>query len=124
MKTKFRRPSRQESLRKILAYADQPKRFFVDAKYSNGKGCKCAVGVLFSPAQLRDISKRGLQGVSVKMLAHQIGVENIEFVTGLTLPELEFLQDANDDNLELREQGMVISRKDAVRAVCHHLMAQ
>ena len=92
----IQRGDRAASLRKIIAYANQPKKYFVDGKYSDGKGCHCAVGVLFTPAQLRDIARRGMTQASVMILASAVGRKNIEFVTGMSLSELKELQEAND----------------------------
>ena len=116
----FRRPTREESLNKILAYANDPKKYFVESAYSDGKGCRCAVGVLFSPAQLRDIWHRDLGEADVFSLAESIGTDNIEFVTGLKVAELMMLQECSDNGW-LPNQQPAPSRKAAVRAAVAQL---
>ena len=116
----FRRPTREESLNKILAYANDPKKYFVPDQYSDRKGCHCAVGVLFSPAQLRDISRRGLFDQDIGTVVESIGTDNIEFVTGLKVDELKMLQACND-NAELPDGQAASSRKAAVRAAVAQL---
>lgn len=64
--------------------------------YSSGTR-RCAVGFMFSPEQLADIKRRGLnENTSIDTMASVIGEDNIEQVTGFTMDELEELQDEHD----------------------------
>lgn len=57
----------------------------------------CSVGCLFSEAQLDDISRRGLNmGAIVEWLGNEIGVKNIETVTGLSIDALTTMQVQHD----------------------------
>lgn len=97
-------PTREQSLKKILAYAKNPKTRFASRYYTNGSGNHCAVGTLFSKEQIQDIISRRLNGADIEELAFtvsgtdktRIGKKNIEAVTGLTLRELTIIQRAND----------------------------
>ena len=70
--------------------------------YRYASGNNCAVGSLFSKAQLRDIQARGGNAYSIAYVANGgsggIGVswKNIEAVTGLKKPQLEALQSIHD----------------------------
>jgi hypothetical protein len=57
----------------------------------------CAVGCLFTQAQLDDIKARGLNSsAGVTRLANDIGLDNIEAVTGLKLADLMEMQGMHD----------------------------
>lgn len=101
---RFVGPTREQSLKKILTYAKNPKTRFASGCYINGLGNYCAVGTLFSKAQIQDIISRRLNCADIEELAFiisgtdktRIGKKNIEAVTGLTLQELRVIQRAND----------------------------
>jgi len=60
------------------------------------KGSYCAVGCLFTEAQLDDIRKVGLNNVAVDELAKYVGEENLKYMTGMTLDELSEMQRMHD----------------------------
>lgn len=120
---KFVGPTREQSLKKILAYAKNPKTRFASGYYTNGSGDYCAVGTLFSKEQIRDIISRRLNDSNIQELAYmlsgtdktRIGKKNIEAVTGLSLQELKVIQRANDCCIsnEARKESV----KEAVMAL-------
>lgn len=86
--------------------------------YSHGKR-RCAVGFLFTEAQIADIKARGLNlDTTVHLLAWYIGENNIVEVTGLSLVELANLQAAHDESPE-RLAG--IKRERAKTSLVRHL---
>lgn len=60
----------------------------------------CGVGCLFTPAQIRSIKMRGLNGQSIDGVEEKIGTKNLEAVTGLCMPELEEIQSMHDGSWE------------------------
>lgn len=99
--TTFTKPTRQESLLKIRQAAIDGKLGAADNKgfcvYEH-QNRFCGVGCLFSPEQIKDIRKRDTNALSITLLSNEIGRRNIEFVTGLTMSELRFIQNQHDIN--------------------------
>lgn len=58
----------------------------------------CAVGALFSPAQLADLKTRGINSSGITEVISVIGKNNIETVTGMKSAELVKLQSLHDIN--------------------------
>ena len=95
----FVRPKKLDQLRKIRDFALKKK---LGAHSSDGcaykhRGHFCAVGCLFNEAQLKDIKLRGLNTNGITTLSEEIGIKNIEAVTGFELQELSYLQSLHDD---------------------------
>lgn len=63
----------------------------------DGTVLHCGVGCLFTPAQIRSIKTRGLNGQGIDAVSDVIGTKNLETVTGLHMGELEIIQSIHDD---------------------------
>lgn len=88
--------TREQSLRKILAYAKKNAFAVEELRSDNGRR-RCAVGCLFSTRQLNDLNRRGLLSMSISEIAKQIGDHNLLFVTGMPDSELMELARLNDN---------------------------
>jgi len=67
--------------------------------YRYDSGNNCAVGCLFSDAQLKWITKRGLDHKLIEDVARAASQKNIEMVTGLSLSDLLYIQSKHDELL-------------------------
>lgn len=67
--------------------------------YSSDKdeNTHCSIGCLFTEDQLKDIKRRHLNDASVSKLETHIGTENIQYVTGLSIDELYYIQRMHDN---------------------------
>ena len=100
--------TREESLRHIMRQAKANKigpeptdaTRFDNCLYEYESGNNCAVGCLFSKAQIKDLKKRSLNGMSIKYITDIVGQANIETVTGMSKKELGQLQELHDRTLE------------------------
>ncbi len=100
--------TREESLRHIIKRAKLKKIGPKTEREAAGSTCEyryasgnnCAVGSLFSKAQLMDIDARGENESAILYVADNIGRKNIEAVTGMSLKELESLQDIHDSAVQ------------------------
>lgn len=121
--------TREESLKHMLRQAKAGKigpspsdteDYFCLYRYSSGNNC--AVGSLFSHAQLTDIDRLGFNESSVAMLAtlSDIGKRNLETVTGMKVKELHIIQKIHDDTLQ--NHGVQQAR-DGVIAYCKKELA-
>lgn len=61
-----------------------------------GQKLMCGVGCLFTAAQRKDLQERHINSDTIRSVSREIGVRNLTAVTGLTLDELEDLQEAHD----------------------------
>ena len=68
--------------------------------YQYPSGNNCAVGSLFSEAQLKQINTGDHNEESIGGLAVRFGEKNIEAVTGMSLPELKLLQQVHDEAVQ------------------------
>jgi hypothetical protein len=66
-------------------------------QYTYASGNHCAVGSLFSEAQLKLIDQEDENESDVEAVASVFGEKNIEAVTGMTVQELRALQKVHDD---------------------------
>jgi putative SOS response-associated peptidase YedK len=91
-------PSKLDQYRKLKEKALKGK---LGAESTHGckyeaEGRNCAVGALFTTAQLNDIEERGMNAYGVGGLACYVGKKNLEAVTGFTLRELAEMQCMHD----------------------------
>lgn len=115
--------TREESLRHIVKRAKLKKIGPKTEREAAGSTCEyryssgnnCAVGSLFSKAQLLNIEAKGENESAILYLADSIGRKNIETVTGMRLKELEKLQDIHDTAVQ--DEGAQPAR-NAVIAYC------
>lgn len=56
----------------------------------------CGVGCLFNDAQIRSIKSLGLNRDDIGEVSGHIGVKNLETVTGLSMSELQHIQNLHD----------------------------
>ena len=114
--------TRQESLIHIAQQAklkkigpkNEHEHGFCEYRYASGNNC--AVGALFSKAQLDQIDAWGCTSTSINQLALvNIGKRNVETITGMKLKELEIIQKIHDDTLQ--SHGAQEAR-DGVRIYC------
>ena len=72
--------------------------------YQYPSGNKCAIGCLFSEAQLKQINNgdewTDHNEEGIKGLAQYFGRKNVETVTGMEIKELEILQNTHDRELQ------------------------
>ena len=105
----------RESLEHIIAHAKAGRIGPSDKRADDGhrhtclyeypSGNNCAVGVLFSKAQLEFIRKVEGENQMIGHLARKhIGERNLQAVTGLPMRSLEMLQRAHDDTLSQSPQ--------------------
>jgi hypothetical protein len=81
---------------KIGANADKGDSFG-DCEYVYPSGNNCAVGSLFSKAQLKDIRKHHHNGANIGYVAAvHVGHKNLETVTGLKVSQLIHIQNIHD----------------------------
>jgi hypothetical protein len=66
-------------------------------QYTYRSGNHCAVGSLFSEAQLKVIDQEDENESNISILADVFGKKNIEAVTGMTISELRTLQATHDE---------------------------
>lgn len=83
--------------------------------YAYPSGNHCAVGCLFSEAQLKVIDQEDENESNVEALASTFGKKNIEAVTGMTIEELEALQKIHDGAM----QGYRLTRSARLKEVIH-----
>lgn len=114
--------TREESLKHIVQQAKLKKigpkteREACGCEYEYPSGNNCAVGSLFSKAQLKSIDEAAQNEVSIDYLAKDfIGRRNIETVTGMKLKELQIIQQIHDGTLQ--NHGPQQAR-DGVRIYC------
>lgn len=95
----------RESLEHIIKQANKGKiganvdkgDSYGDCEYVYPSGNNCAVGSLFSKAQLKDIRKRHHNGSNIGYVAAVcVGHDNLETVTGLTVGQLMHIQNIHD----------------------------
>lgn len=99
--------TREESLKHILSQAEKGKigpnlrKGDTGCRYRYGSGNNCAVGSLFSPAQLDHIERlEANSNCLLGLWSHiEIGIANIEAVTGLSVKDLTDIQSAHDATL-------------------------
>ena len=113
--------TREESLKHIIKRAKANKigpnvtdcnASFDNCQYQYPSGNNCAVGSLFSKAQLKNIQERNLNSMSIGYATTAIGLKNIQTVTGMTLKELQKLQTIHDKVLEVK--GVAEARKKVI----------
>jgi hypothetical protein len=110
----LRHIAQQAKLKKIGPKTEKDETYGCEYEYPSGNNC--AVGSLFSKAQLKDIRAQHANGTSIGYLAkYQMGVRNIETVTGMKIEELEILQRIHDDTLNNHNPQ---AARDGVRIYC------
>jgi hypothetical protein len=90
--------------------------------YQYPSGNNCAIGSLFSEAQLKEINCsddpwHGHNEESIAGLALRFGKKNVETVTGMSVPELTRLQHTHDEALQGfadNDEGRVKNARQAV----------
>lgn len=116
--------TREESLRHIIRQAKlkrigpktEREGALGQCQYRYASGNNCAVGSLFSKAQLKDIQAKHANDSGIDWLARrEIGVRNIETVTGMKIEELTILQQIHDDTLQNHSPQ---AARDGVRIYC------
>jgi len=122
--------SKIESLQHII---EQAKKGTIGPNVSKGdpigscfyqypSGNNCAVGSLFSQAQLKQINNtddswHSYNEESIAGLALRFGKKNVETVTGMSVPELTRLQHTHDEALQGfadNDEGRVKNARQAV----------
>lgn len=83
--------------------------------YQDSEGRHCVIGILFEPAQIRDIKERQLDSSVIQLVAHVLGEKNVEHVCGMTIDRLAAIQQRHDDWCG------AIHQKDTPAAVQHQL---
>lgn len=69
----------------------------LDCNYLYPSGNHCAVGCLFSEAQIQAIMDEDVNEAAVALIIDTFGRKNIEAVTGMTFEELKALQKIHDE---------------------------
>lgn len=89
--------------------------------YQYPSGNNCAIGSLFSEAQLKQINNgdewTDHNEESIKGLAQYFGRKNVETVTGMEIGELEILQNTHDRELQAYSKDDQERVKNARQAV-------
>ena len=88
----------RESIERIVSYAANRRLangWYVDPANHYQT---CAIGLFFTAEQRRDILARGLNGELVTFVAKEIGVPNIEAMTGMSIEQATAIQRMNDTN--------------------------
>ena len=89
--------------------------------YQYPSGNNCAIGCLFSKAQLKQINNgdewTDHNEESIKGLAQYFGRKNVETVTGMEISELEILQNTHDRELQAYSSNDKERVKNARQAV-------
>lgn len=110
-----------ESLKHIISQAEKGK-IGPDAtkgdhrgacQYTYPSGNHCAIGSLFSEAQLKLIDKEDENESDITVIADAFGKQNVEAVTGMTVSELKTLQSVHDDAF----RTYTVTREEAIKEV-------
>ena len=99
----YNSPSKLDQYRKLKRKALAGKlgaRSQQGCVYAHG-GRNCAIGALFTQAQIKDIKECGLNHFSIQCVSETIGRKNLEAVTGFTLKELTVMQHLHDASASL-----------------------
>lgn len=117
--------TRTESLKHIIKQAEAGKIGPIEndsqrlCLYQYESGNNCAVGALFSKAQLKDLKAKCLGEMSIDYVSETIGKKNIEAVTGMSLKELQDLQSTHDEHIQ--NGGADLARKAVIDQAKHML---
>lgn len=82
-------------------------------QYTYESGNHCAVGSLFSEAQLKLIDEGNENNSNIQVIAETFGKNNVEAVTGMTVNELRTLQSVHDEAFG----SMGLHRDEAIKKV-------